>query len=101
MQFAMACLSARQYANGVAHALLGIDEAPNLPPLHVFLATNYVGLGEIDKAKAAMAEALRVGPAFVELRVTGAIAGQYRERQWVFARIAAGLEDPGAAEALR
>ena len=100
-QLAMASFATGQYANGVAYALLGIDEAPRLPPLHVYLATNYVGLGEIEKAKAAMVVARRVGPEFVERHVTGAFGGHKRERQWVFARIAAGLEDPGAAEALR
>jgi adenylate cyclase len=100
-QFAMACFSAKQYANGVAHALLGIGEAPNLPPLHVFLATNYVGLGEIEKAKAAMAVARRIGPEFVDRHLAGDLYGQMRERQRVFTRIAAGLEDPSAADALR
>jgi adenylate cyclase len=100
-QLAMASFSAKQYANGVSYAQLGIGEAPDLPPLHVFLATNYVGLGEIEKAKAAMAAAHRVGPEFVERHVTGAITGQSRERQWAFARIAAGLEVPTAADALR
>jgi TolB-like protein/class 3 adenylate cyclase len=100
-QLAMASFTTGQYAKGVAYALLGIDEAPRLTPLHVYLATNYVGLGEIEKAKAAMVVARRVGPEFVERYVTGAFGGHKRERQWVFARIAAGLEDPGAAEALR
>ena len=100
-QLAMASFGAKQYSKGVAYALLGIREAPGLPPLHVFLATNYVGLGEIEKAKAAMAEALRVGPEFVERHVSGSIVGPNRERQQIFARIAAGLEDPVAAEALR
>jgi adenylate cyclase len=100
-QLAMASFGARQYAHGVAYALLGLDEAPGLPPLHVFLATNYIGLGEIEKARAAMAEARRVGPEFVERHLTGAINGRHRERQRVFARIAAGLEDPSAAEELR
>jgi len=100
-QLAMASFSSRQYGNGVAYALAGLAEAPRLPPLHLFLATNYVGLGEIDKAKAAMAEAQRFGPAFVERHLSGAIRVPYRERQHLFARIAAGLDDPSSAEALR
>ena len=100
-QLAMASFSARQYANGVAYALLGIDEAPSLPPLHVLLATNYVGLGEIEKAKAAMAAARRLGPEFVECHLAGELYGVKHERHRTFARIAAGLEDPSAAEALR
>ena len=102
-QLAMASFSARQYADGVAYALLGLDEAPHLPPLHAFLATNYVGLGEIEKARLAMAEARRLGPDFVERHLTGNINGtpNNRARQQTFARIAAGLEDPSAADALR
>jgi len=100
-QLAMASFSARQYANGVAYALRGIDEAPRLPPLHIFLAANYVGLGEIEKAKAAMAAARRFGPDFVDRHLAGELYGVRRERHRTFARIAAGLEDPSAAEALR
>lgn len=100
-QLALASLTARRYAEGVDYALRGLAEAPRLPPLHVFLATNYVGLGEIDKAKAAMAEARRLGPAFVERHLSGDIYGSLRKRQQLFARIAAGLEAPDAAEALR
>jgi hypothetical protein len=59
------------------------------------------GLGEIEKAKTAMAEARRVGPEFVDRHLAGDLYGQFRGREWVFARIAAGLEDPNAAEALR
>jgi hypothetical protein len=80
---------------------LRANNAPGLPPLHLYLATNYVGLGEIEKARAAMAEAQRVGPEFAECHLTGAFAGADRERQWLFSRIAAGLEDRCAAEALR
>jgi adenylate cyclase len=100
-QLALASFSARRYADGVDYALRGLSEAPRLPPLHVFLASNYVGLGEIDKAKAAMAQAQRLGPAFVERHLSGNIYGATRSRQYLFARIAAGLEDPAAAEALR
>lgn len=100
-QLAMANFALGRYADGVAYALLGIDEAPRLTPLHVYLATNYVGLGEIEKAKAAMAVARRVGPEFVERHVTGAFSGNKHERQRVVARIAAGLEDPSAADGLR
>lgn len=100
-QLAMASFGAKQYANGVAYAQLGLAEAPGLPPLHLYLATNYVGLGEIEKARAALAEARRLGPEFTERHLTGKLAGADRERQWLFSRIAAGLEDPSAAEALR
>jgi len=100
-QLAMGSFIAGRYADGVRYALLGLAEAPRLAPLHVFLATSYVGLGEIDKAKAAMAEARRVAPQLVERHLAGIMYGLPRERHRVFARIAAGLDDPDAAEPLR
>jgi TolB-like protein len=101
LQLAMASFFARQYANGVRYALLGIGEAPTFTSLHIFLAANYVGLGEINRARTAMAEARRLGPALVDRHLAGDIYGQHRERQRVFTRIAAGLEDPSEAADLR
>ena len=64
-QLAMSCFGARRYSEGVASALHGLSEAPRLPPLYAYLAANYVGLGDLEKATAAMAAARRVGPEFV------------------------------------
>lgn len=102
-QLTISCFVSRRYAEGVAYALLGIAEAPDFVSLHAFLAINYVGLGEIDKARAALAEARRCSPEFVERQITGNINGRSvsRERQRIFARIAAGLMEPGAGEAVQ
>ncbi|MDI1282753.1 MAG: adenylate/guanylate cyclase domain-containing protein [Reyranella sp.] len=103
-QLAMACFSAQQYANSVTYAQLGIDEAPGLPSLHVYLAMSYVALGEIERAKAALGAARRVGPEFVERVLTGTFPHRNPEhlrRMTTFLHIAAGLEDPSTAEALR
>jgi hypothetical protein len=92
------------YANGVDYSLLGIGEAPGFPLLHVVLAISYVGLGEIAKAKATLNEARRVGPDLVKRRLAGGWVFRNPEhhlRMTTFLRIAAGLEDPSAADALR
>jgi len=104
LQLSQASLCLGQYANGVAYALLGIGEAPGVAALHAHLAANHVGLGEIAKARAALEEARRVGPGFVERGLAGGLAyhkPEHLRRVTTFLRIAAGLEDPAAAEVVR
>ena len=48
-----------------------------------------------------MAAAPRLGPEFVDRHLAGELYEVGRKRHRTFARIAAGLEDPNAAEALR
>jgi adenylate cyclase len=63
-----------------------------------------VGLAEIDKAKAAFDSVRRIAPEFIQSRLEGFAPfrkAEDRERYSVFVRIAAGLEDPSAADALR
>ena len=103
-QLALASICSGQYANGVEYALLGIGEAPGYPHLSTSLAVSYVGLGEIGKGKAALDEARRVGPESVASRLAGGLRfrkPEHHRRYITFLRIAAGLEDPGAADALR
>ena len=83
-------------------ARLAID--PNTPPPHLYLAICLVGMGEIDKAKAAFTTGQRVSPEFFRTRLKGTPAYarlEDRKRATTFLRIAAGLADPSAAEALR
>ena len=101
---ATACFIAKDYAKGVEWALLAVGEAPNFPRTLQYLATCYVGVGDIGKAKAALENLRRLSPEFVELRLKGISTfrrPEDRERLAVFMRIAAGLEDPSAADALR
>jgi adenylate cyclase len=104
-QLAMATWAAKRYSEAVEHARAGIAEAPGIPPLHAFLAASYVGLGQYDQAKSAMADARRTGPEYVESQLNGtnlqARDPKRRARFVTFLRVAAGLEDPSAAEALR
>jgi len=111
-QLSRASLAARQYGNGVGYAQLAIGEAPRLTLGYTRLAVNYVGLGEIERAKAAMGQVRREWPEYFEKAVTdskGAAAygrGSYRNpehrRRWqVFFLIAAGVADPGEADRYR
>ena len=103
LNLAMACGCARRYADGVNYALLGIREAPGIAPLHAHLAVNYVGLGEIAKARAALDESVRIAPGQVERSLAGFIfrKPEHQRRGTTFLRVAAGLEDPAAADPLR
>jgi len=100
-----ASFGAKQYAEGVRWASQAIRDRPRMATSHLNLVTCLVGLREIGKAKAAFAAAQELAPpAYFESRLEGvspyARPGD-RERNQTFLRIAAGLEDPRAAEALR
>lgn len=95
---------AKDYVNGSQWALRALNESPNLYSAQTNLAANYVGLGELDKAKTALEAARRIAPEFIESRLNGSFYSgrpEDRKRHHVFLRIAAGLEDPSAADALR
>ena len=103
LTLAMASGCAGRYADGVDYATLGIREAPNFAPLHAHLAVNYVGLGELAKARAALDESTRIAPGQVERSLAGFMfrKPEHQRRGTTFLRVAAGLEDPAAADALR
>ena len=103
LNLAMASGCAGRYADGVDYARLGIHEAPGFAPLHAHLAVNYVGLGELAKARAALDESTRIAPGQVERSFAGFMfrKPEHQQRGTTFLRIAAGLEDPAAADALR
>jgi adenylate cyclase len=79
------------------------DKPGMIQPLAV-LASCYVGANEIAKARAAFAEGQRRAPEFFKSRLEGnsfRARPEDRKRGTTFLRIAAGLEDPSAADALR
>ena len=101
---AMACFGAKRYEDGVRWALRAIHELPRMPLPHSSLASCYVGTGEIDKAKATFDNLCQVAPIYAESRLKGRSAhwnAANRKRHLTFIRIAAGLEDPSAADTLR
>ena len=103
-QLAQAYFFAKDYAKALDHALIGASEAPNLSILHGILAVTYVGLGNIEKAREELETGRRLAPEYFQSRLDGVVTyrnPENRQRYLMFLRIAAGLEDPSAAEALR
>jgi len=101
--FSLGYFLAKDYASGVQWGLRAVREAPNLANAHMFLALNYVGLADFDRARAALETARSLAPEFVQARIDGFSPYRRpddRQRQVVFLRIAAGLEDPSVAREL-
>jgi len=101
---AFASFGAKQYGEGIRWASRAINDVPTLVMPHVSLTCCLVGAGEIDKAKAAFAVGQKLAPKHFQVRLEGTspyARPEDRARQRRFLRIAAGLEDPSAAEVLR
>jgi adenylate cyclase len=104
LQLSMCYLCSGDYGRGVECARLGIADAPGVPQLHGHLAMNLVGMGNVAASKEACAEARRLAPAWVERGLLGRLLyrkPEHLRRATTFLRIAAGLEDPSAADGLR
>jgi len=102
---AYASFIAKQYGQGVDWASRAVSDRPQMVQAHTNLAVCLVGVGEIDAAKTSF-EALQkvASEEWVRSRLEGAWSyarPEDRRRATTFLRVAAGLEDPGAAEALR
>jgi hypothetical protein len=102
---ARASFGAKQYAEGIQWALRAINDRPKLVMPHVSLACCLVGAGEIGKAKATFEALQKVASAeWVRSRLEGSSEYAWpadRTSHRTFLRIAEGLEDPSAADALR
>jgi adenylate cyclase len=101
---AFASFISKRYSEGVGWALRALNDMPTFLPVHVILVICLVGTGEIHKAKAAFAAGQRLSPAYFRSRLDGktiAARQEDRRRYLIFMRVAAGLEDPSAADALR
>jgi TolB-like protein/class 3 adenylate cyclase/Tfp pilus assembly protein PilF len=102
---ASACFVAKRYADGINWASGALRERPQMVAAHTHVVLDFVGLGEIAKAKVMFATLQKVASAdFVRSRLEGTwVFGRLedRRRATTFLRVAAGLEDPSAADALR
>lgn len=101
---ALACVMARRYADGLEPALVAANEAPSMAPAQATLAIIYVGLGEIAKARQTVERLRHIAPSHLAVRLEKGWACQRADdakRLLTFIRVAAGLDDPGAARALR
>jgi TolB-like protein/class 3 adenylate cyclase/Tfp pilus assembly protein PilF len=101
---AFASFGAKQYAEGILWASRALNDMPGMLQPHSNLVCCLVGAGEIDKAKAVFETGQRLGPEYFRNQLEGTTMyarPEDRTRKRTFLRIAAGLEDPSAAEALR
>ena len=102
---AFASFSAKQYDQGVNWASRAVSDRPQMVHAHANLAVCLVGVGEIDTARITFEALQKVAPEeWVRSRLEGAWSyarPEDRRRATTFLRIAAGLEDPSAADALR
>jgi len=99
-----AAFAAKRYEDGVRWGLRAIHDMPRMPQPYGNVALCYLGLGEIEKGKAAFDKLREIAPVYVESRVRGHtiwVDPEVRKRALTFYRVAAGLEDPSAAQALR
>jgi adenylate cyclase len=96
---------AKRYADAIDWASRALRERPQLLPAHTYVVLDLVGLGEIGKAKTMFETLQKVASAeFLRRRLEGTWVygrAEDRRRATTFLRIAADLEDPSAAEALR
>src|SRR5262249_5427734 len=105
LYLAVAFFVAKRYADGIDWASRALREMPQMIPARALVVLHFVGLGEIGKAKAMFETLQKAVPAeLLRSRLEGTwVFGQVedRKRATTFLRIAAGLEDPSAADALR
>jgi tetratricopeptide (TPR) repeat protein len=94
----------KQFVEGICWEARALNDKPDMVQPHLVLAICYVGVNEIAKARATFAVAHRLAPEYVRSRLEGTWAYGRAEdikRATTFFRVAAGLEDTSAAEALR
>jgi TolB-like protein len=102
---ANACFTAKRYADTTEWAARAIMNRPQMVGARTFVVLGLIGMGDIDKAKAMFETLQKVASAdYLTSRLEGTWGlgrSDDRMRATTFLRIAAGLEDPSAAEALR
>jgi adenylate cyclase len=101
---ANALFRVKDYTKALEHALLAAQEAAASAPVMLTLCVCHVGLTEIGRARAALDMARRLAPEYVQARLDAASGlgkPEHRRRITTFLRVAAGLEEAGAADALR
>lgn len=97
-------MHARQYAAGLDSARRKTSGAPGFVPAHLAAVLLHVGLAQIDEARAALETARALAPQLLQARLEGRSAARMstdRRRCTTFLRIAAGLDYPSPADALR
>jgi TolB-like protein/Flp pilus assembly protein TadD len=99
-----ACFLLRRYASGLEYARLAAGAAPNWPLAQMALAMAAVGAGDLASARSALERARAIAPDYVRNRLEGRsffMRDEDARLTTLAFRIAAGLEDSSAADALR
>ena len=94
----------RDYRKGLDWAVLARNAAPTYANNLQVIVILHIALGQMSEARASLEAVLRVAPAFVQGRLDYRLTAtdfEYQRRSTTFIRVAAGLEDPSAADALR
>jgi adenylate cyclase len=100
----LACFELKDYAQAMVYARMAAAAAPNSPTPQVVLAMAAVGAGELALAKSAHAFFSQLCPAYTKRVMSGDTTfgnPEHRRRAILALRIAAGLEDAGAAVGLQ
>jgi len=101
---AFATFGAKQYAECIGWASRALNNMPDMMQVLDMKVAGLVGMGEIDKAKIAFETLQKLAPEYARSRLEGTTLygrAEDRARFQTFLRIAAGLEDPSSADALR
>jgi hypothetical protein len=101
---AFATFGAKQYAECIGWALRALNNMHGMIQVLDMKVAGLVGMGEVDKAKTAFETLQKLAPEYARSRLEGTTLygrTEDRARFQTFLRIAAGLEDPSAAEPLR
>jgi adenylate cyclase len=100
----LACFELKDYAQAMVYARMAAGAAPNSPGPQVALALAAAGAGELALAKSAHAFFSQLCPAYTKRVMSGDTTfgnPEHRRCALLALRIAAGLEDAGAAVGLR
>ena len=99
-----ACDQMREHTQALEYAHLAAAAAPNSAVANLSQAVHLVVAGDFGAARDAFERARRINPEYVRVRLEGRSMFHRPEdvgRYMLAVRIAAGLEEPAAAEALR
>ena len=99
-----AYFNARDYANGADSAQQSIRQAPGFASSRLCMLLNSVGLGDVARARIECEVLRKLSPEIADRTLAGqwlSTDPEFCKRATIFMRIAAGLEDPAAAEAVR
>ena len=94
----------RQDAQALEIAEMAMRESPDKPVPYLLLALTHVGLGHLEAAKKAFSSLQSRAPQLAKARLAGlglTTNAAYIKRAQTFLRVAAGLENPAAADAVR